>query len=182
MSAMTVHLVGFLVSEGHPATFAAAVAGLLGVLSVTGRLLVTGVQRRLRLTAVVAAIFTVQAAAAIGLLFVGGSRIGAAVAVVAFGLGFGVATLVKPAVLADRYGTIAYATVAGILTTPITLAKAAAPLGAAGLLTGAAGYRAALTAIGVACLVAAVGIVARASSPAPVPVPAAELAGGQSPT
>ena len=38
MSAMTVHLVGFLVHRGHPATFAATVAGLLGVLSVTGRL------------------------------------------------------------------------------------------------------------------------------------------------
>jgi MFS family permease len=168
MSAMTVHLVGLLVHKGHPATFAATVAGLLGVLSVTGRLLLTGARRRLRLPVVVAAVFAVQAAAAVSLPIVGGSRIGAALAVVAFGLGFGVASLVKPALLADRYGTTAYGTIAGILTTPITLAKATAPLGAASLL-GASGYVPVLVAIGAACLIAAVGIVARSSSPTPVP-------------
>jgi len=55
MSIMTVHLVGFLTSEGHPATFAATTAGLLGVLSVTGRLTLTGAQRRIRTTTAVAA-------------------------------------------------------------------------------------------------------------------------------
>lgn len=168
MSAMTVHLVGFLVHEGHPATFAATVAGLLGVLSVTGRLLLTGAQRRLRLPVVVAVVFTVQAAAALSLPIVGAGRIGAALAVVGFGIGFGVASLVKPALLADRYGTTAYATIAGILATPITVAKAVAPLGAAGLYA-AVGYPPVLAVIGAACLVAAVGIVARATSPTPVP-------------
>jgi len=168
MSAMTVHLVGFLVDQGHPATFAATIAGLLGVLSVTGRLLLTGAQRRLRLPVVVAVVFTVQAAAALSLPIVGASRVGAALAVVGFGIGFGVASLVKPSLLADRYGTTAYATIAGILATPITLAKAVAPLGAAGLLT-AGGYPPVLAAIGAACLTAAVGIVARATSPTPVP-------------
>jgi MFS family permease len=168
MSAMTVHLVGFLVHEGHPATFAATIAGLLGVLSVTGRLLLTGAQRRLRLPGVVAAVFAVQAAAALSLPIVGAGRIGAALAVVGFGIGFGVASLVKPALLADRYGTTAYGSIAGILTTPVTLAKAVAPLGAAGLLT-VGGYPQVLIAIGAACLLAAVGIVARSASPTPVP-------------
>ncbi len=152
MSAMTVHLVGLLVHKGHSATFAATVAGLLGVLSVTGRLLLTGAQRRLRLPVVVAVVFAVQAAAAVSLPIVGGSRIGAALAVVAFGLGFGVASLVKPALLADRYGTTAYGTIAGILSTPITLAKATAPLAAASLLA-ASGYPPVLVAIGPRSLV-----------------------------
>jgi predicted MFS family arabinose efflux permease len=169
MTAMTVHLVGFLVHERHPATFAATVAGLLGVLSVTGRLLLTGVQRRLPLPYVVGVVFTVQATAALALLAVGRSRVGVTVAVVAFGIGFGVASLVKPTVLADRYGTSAYATINGILATPITLAKAAAPLAAAGLLSTSGGYPAMLAAISVTCLLAAIGITARASSPAPVP-------------
>ncbi|MFJ1538993.1 MFS transporter [Micromonospora chalcea] len=43
--AIAVHLVGYLTSRGHPATFAAAVAGLLGVLSVAGRLVLTGARR-----------------------------------------------------------------------------------------------------------------------------------------
>lgn len=168
MAAMTVHLVGFLIHEGHSATFAATVAGLLGVLSVTGRLLLTGVQRRLSLTRAVAVAFAVQAAAAVVLLAVAGSPAGAAGAVVAFGIGFGVASLATPTLLADRYGTTAYATIAGILTTPTTLAKAAAPLGAAGLLT-VGGYPTVLVAIGACCLIAAVGILAEATSPAPTP-------------
>ncbi|MET7422186.1 MFS transporter [Dactylosporangium sp. NPDC005555] len=170
MTAMTVHLVGFLTSRGHPVTFAATVAGLLGVLSVTGRLVLTGAQRRIRITTVVAVIYTVQAAAALTLLAIGGSRAGAVTGVVAFGLGFGISSLASPALLADRYGTIAYASIAGILAVPITLARAGAPLGAAALHT-VGGYAPVLTAIGVACLIAATGIATRASAPPPVPDP-----------
>ncbi|GAA1039818.1 hypothetical protein GCM10009557_59480 [Virgisporangium ochraceum] len=74
MTAMTFHLVGLLTDAGHPATFAATVAGLLGVLSVTGRIVLTGAQRRIRMTTVVAAIFAVQAVAALSLLVVGRGR------------------------------------------------------------------------------------------------------------
>lgn len=172
MAAMTVHLVGFLVSKGHSATFAASVAGLLGVLSVTGRLVLTSVQRRLPMTLVVAIVFVVQALGALALLAIGVSRVGAVLAVVGFGIGFGVASLAKPTMLADRYGTTAYATIAGFLATPILLAKAGAPLAAAGLLAGAGGYPAVLAAIAAACLLAAAGIAARSSSPSPVPADA----------
>ncbi|WP_239160232.1 MFS transporter [Virgisporangium ochraceum] len=171
MTAMTFHLVGLLTDAGHPATFAATVAGLLGVLSVTGRIVLTGAQRRIRMTTVVAAIFAVQAVAALSLLVVGGSRLGAVIGVVAFGLGFGVASLAAPALLADRYGTVAYATIAGSLSVPITLARAGAPLGAAALLTDG-GYLPVAVGISGACLVAAAGILARAASPSPLPSPA----------
>lgn len=167
MTAMTVHLVGFLTARGHPTTFAAAVAGLLGVLSVAGRLLLTGAGRRLPLATVVAAVFAVQAAAALLLPFVAGSRVGAIAGVTAFGVGFGVASLAAPALLADRYGTAGYATIAGTLNTPVTLVKSVAPLAAAGL-AGSAGYGVTLAVIGGACAVAAAGILARAGSPAPV--------------
>jgi MFS family permease len=170
MSAMTVHLVGFLVAKGHPATFAATVAGLLGVLSVTGRLVLTGAQRRLRLTTVVAAIFTTQALAALILPAVAGSRPGAVAGVIGFGIGFGVASLAAPALLADRYGTTAYATIAGTLNTPVTLAKATAPLGAAALYTATGGYQAVMVGVGFACLLATTGILIRAGGPAPADV------------
>ncbi|WP_238005573.1 MFS transporter [Dactylosporangium sp. AC04546] len=176
MATMTVHLVGFLVSEGHPATFAATVAGLLGVLSVTGRLLLTGAQRRLRLTTVVAALFTVQAVAAIVLPLVAGTRPGAVAGVVAFGIGFGVASLASPALLADRYGTTAYGSIAGALATPVTLAEAGAPLAAAALYTVAGGYVPVLAVIGGMCLVAAAGILARAGTPPPATQPVPQVA------
>jgi MFS family permease len=164
MSTMTVHLVGFLVSRGHPATFAAAVAGLLGVLSVSGRLLLTGVQRRVRLATAVAVVFTVQALAAAGLIVAGSSRIGAVVAVIGFGCGFGVDSLATPQLLAERYGTNAYASIAGLLAAPVTLAKAVAPLAASALLLHA-GYSPILAGIGVACLLAAVAVSARTDLP-----------------
>jgi hypothetical protein len=162
MSAMTVHLVGFLTGKGHPATFAATVAGLLGVLSVTGRLVLTGAQRRVRLTTVVAAIFATQAVAALTLPMLAGPPAGAVIGVIAFGIGFGVASLAAPALLADRYGTTGYATIAGTLNTPVTLAKATAPLGAAALYTATGSYTTVMTAIGAACLIAVAGILIRA--------------------
>jgi len=167
MSAMTVHLVGFLVHEGHPVTFAATVAGLLGVLSVTGRLVLTSAQRRFRLHLVVALVFTVQALAAIGLPFIGDTRAGAVIAVTGFGLGFGVASLASPALLADRYGTTAYASIAGTLATPVTLAKAGAPLGAAALYTATGSYTPVLLTIGTSSIIAAAGILSRAASSPP---------------
>ncbi|MEU7751350.1 MFS transporter [Micromonospora sp. NPDC049101] len=168
VAAITVHLVGFLISVGHPGTFAATVAGLLGVLSVAGRLILTGAQRRVRTTTVVAIVFGIQAGAALALPIVGGSRIGAIVAVIGFGLGFGVASLATPALLADRYGTTTYASIAGTLAVPTTLAKAGAPLGAAALLVSPGGYTTVLVAIGGSCLVAAAGILARAGEPSPI--------------
>jgi MFS family permease len=165
MSTMTVHLVGFLTSRGHPATFAATVAGFLGLLSVTGRLVLTVAQRRLRLYRVVAAVFTVQAAAGLSMPLLAGSRTGAILTVTAFGLGFGIASLATPQLLADRYGTTAYASIAGTLATPVTLAKAGAPLAAAALLGTTGGFTPVLTAVGAASLTAAAGLLARAESP-----------------
>ena len=167
MSTMAVHLVGYLTSRGHPATFAAAVAGLLGVLSVTGRLVLTGAVGRLRLYRVVAAVFAVQAVAAFSLPLLAGSRAGAVAGVIAFGLGFGVASLATPELLADRYGTTAYASLAGTLSAVVTLAKAGAPLAAAALLATPGGYLTVLPAVGTACLIAATGILARAGTPRP---------------
>jgi MFS family permease len=167
MSAMTVHLVGFLVHSGHPATFAATVAGLLGVLSVTGRLLLTAAQRRFPLHTIVAAVFVVQAAAALTLPWLGDSRSGAVVAVTGFGLGFGVASLATPGLLAGRYGTTAYATIAGTLATPVTIARAGAPLGAATLYTLTGSYLPVLVAVGCAGLIATAGILTRANTPPP---------------
>ncbi|MGW4293302.1 MFS transporter [Micromonospora chersina] len=156
-STIGVHLVGYLTSRGHPATFAATAAGLLGVLSVTGRLVLTSARRRLPVTTIVATVFAIQAVAVLALPFTAGSRVGAVIAVTGFGLGFGIASLATPALLADRYGTTAYATIAGRLTAPVTTAKAVAPLLAATLLSHG-GYHLLLAAVTGACLLAAVGM------------------------
>ncbi len=159
ISALTVHLVAALVTWGHRPAFAASIAGLLGVLSVAGRLLTTGLQRRYRTTTVTAAVFAVQAGSALLLPVVGASVGGAIGAVIGFGLGFGVATIAKPVLLAERYDTRRYATLAGILVVPVTLAKAAAPL-AASAAQGATGtYTVVMLAVAACCAIAAAAII-----------------------
>jgi predicted MFS family arabinose efflux permease len=158
IAVLTVHLVAALVSWGHTATFAATTAGLFGILSVTGRLVTTGLQRRFRTTTVVGAVFTIQAAAALALPLVGRSSGGAIIGVTGFGLGFGVATIARPVLLAGRYDTRRYATIAGALVVPMTLAKAAAPLAAAAVHTRTGTYTGVFVATGAACLLAAVTV------------------------
>lgn len=157
VSAVGVLLVTFLHHAGHSATIAATVSGLLGVLSVTGRILSTSLSRRYGMTIVAAAVFAVQAAGAAVLPNVAGSLLWAAICITAFGLGFGVATIARPAILAGRYGTSRYATIAAAMSVPVTLAKAGAPLAGAAL-----GIAAFLTPAAVACLLAAVLLAATA--------------------
>jgi predicted MFS family arabinose efflux permease len=133
VSAVSVLLVTYLRSASHPTTLAASLSGLLGILSVTGRLATTATARRYGMTAVTAVVFLVQGLGVSALPHVGPSIGGAAICIIAFGLGFGVATIARPAIVADRYGTARYATIAAAMTLPITLAKAFAPVGGAAM-------------------------------------------------
>lgn len=150
LGVMGVLLVTYLITLGHPPVFAAGVAGLLGVLSVTGRLVTTGLQTRWPVATITAAMFALQGLAAVLLPLTGRGVAGAVVSVVLFGLGFGVSTIARPALLADRYGTTAYGSLSGALALPITVAKAVAPLLAAGLAQ-VAGYPTVMGAVAAAC-------------------------------
>jgi MFS family permease len=164
---LTVHLVGALTSWGHTPTFAANTAGLFGVLSVTGRVVTTGLQRRLSTTTVVVVVFALQAVAAAVLPFTGAGATGAVIAVIGFGLGLGVATIAKPVLLADRYDTRRYATIAGALAVPVTMAKATAPLAAAALHTHFGGYTSVFVTAAGCCALAAAALAATASRSMP---------------
>lgn len=165
MSTVTVHLVAALVSWGHRPASAATIAGLLGVLSVAGRLLTTALQRRYRTTTVTAGILGIQALAALLLPLVGATTGGAVAAVI--GLGFGVATIAKPVLLAQRYDTRRYGTLAGILVVPVILAKATAPLAAAALHTPVSSYAPVLISVAVCCALAATAVTAVRPTRAP---------------
>ena len=155
IATVSVHLVTYLIRLGHPVGYAATIAGLLGVLSVTGRVVTTALRRRWSTAAVTAAVFVVQAAAIALLPAFGSSSLGAAACVVAFGFGFGVATIARPAMLADRYDVASYAGIAGTLALPVTVAKAIAPLAAAALAASTAGYSLVMFAAAGACMFAA---------------------------
>jgi predicted MFS family arabinose efflux permease len=140
LGTVSVHLVLFLTRAGHPAARAAALAGLLGLLSVTGRVLLTALRRWLPVATVTAAVLVLQGIAIAALPAVGGTVAGATVCIVVIGLGFGLAAIATPAILLERYGPDGYGTVAGTLAAPVLVARATAPAGAA-VLAGLAGYR-----------------------------------------
>jgi Arabinose efflux permease len=155
ISAVGVLLVTFLQHAGHTTTVAATLAGLLGILSVAGRVVTTTVARRHGMPLVTAAVFALQAVGAAALPYAGHSIAGVAACVTAFGLGFGVGWIARPAIVAARYGTARYASIAGAMALPTTLARALAPLGAALLPPGRF-----LTAAAFACFTAAALLIA----------------------
>lgn len=152
-------LVTYLIHLGHPPVFAATVAGLLGVLSVTGRLVTTGLRRRWAAAPVAAAVFAVQGLGALLLPVVGESAAGAIGCVLLFGIGFGVGTITLPYLLAERYGTAAYASLSGRIAMFSVADKAVAPLVAMALAQ-AVGYGWVMGAVALACVVAAFALLA----------------------
>ncbi|HEY2671677.1 MAG TPA: MFS transporter, partial [Rugosimonospora sp.] len=71
IAVLAVHLVAYLTELGHNPGFAATIAGLLGILSVTGRLATTATTRRLSPGTVTAIVFAIQGAAAACLPLIG---------------------------------------------------------------------------------------------------------------
>ena len=78
----------------------------------------------------------------------------------AVGLGFGVSTIARPTLLAERYGVAGYATLAGLLAAILTVTKAFAPLGAAWLRTAAGTYTPVMVISAVGGVLGAVGLFA----------------------
>ncbi|NUT32372.1 MAG: MFS transporter [Hamadaea sp.] len=169
ITTLGIQLVSILRELGHPTTVAAGIAGLIGVLSVTGRLAITALQRWTRPVGVVCGLFGVQAVA-LGLLpFVGGQTAGAVACVVVVGLGFGVATITRPALVAQHFGTAHFGTVAGMLSASIAVGATTLPLAVAALHSATAGVVVPVEVC--ASLFALAGLVLAVSTRSAVPEP-----------
>jgi MFS family permease len=155
LAIVSVHLVLFLVDLGYKPAVAAGLTGLLGLYSVTGRIVTSVLQRWLDMSTIAARTFLIQCFAIGVLPLLGKHPLGAALCIVLFGLGFGVSTLATPAILLDRYGAAGYGTISGALATPVLAARAIGPLGAA-LLATTAGYRYTMVPVALACVAASV--------------------------
>jgi MFS family permease len=152
-SIVTVHLVTYLRGQGYSPGFAATWTGLLGAMSVTGRIVVTVLGRRWPLAVTTASTFTIQALA-VGVLVLAQGPGGVVAFVALFGLGVGLISLARAALVADFFGVAAYASINGVLTFALTVARAAAPVAAAALRTATGNYQLVMTAVAVASLVA----------------------------
>jgi predicted MFS family arabinose efflux permease len=155
---VSVHLFPFLREQGHGVGFAAAVTGALGVLSVTGRLVVTGLSARIPTARVTAGVFAVQAVAAVVLLAAPSSATAAVVFVVLFGLGFGVGTIARPALVVEAYGVARYATVSALMGLALAAAKVVGPVSVGASRTAGGSYDGALLGLVVLTLASALAL------------------------
>jgi MFS family permease len=129
--AVGIHLLPYLQDRGYDATFAAAVTGLVGAMQVAARLLLAPFSQRgvVKPRVLAAVTLALQPLALLVLLLVR-STPGVFAFVVLFGAQRGLSTLARPALLADLYGVARFASIAGVLQFAISLAQAAAPVGA----------------------------------------------------
>jgi cyanate permease len=139
VGAVFVHLVPYLIDRGYSAAFAAGATGLIGVMALPGRLVLTPLGDRVPRSIVAAGIFGLQTVALIVLLLVPATA-GVAAFVVLFGAGFGAVTPARAALVAEYYGPAHYGSITGMLALFLTGARAAAPVGAGLIYDLAGGY------------------------------------------
>src|SRR5439155_5456121 len=140
ISAVAVHLIPYLLEAGRSAAFAAAAAGLMGLMQVPGRLLFAGFARVLPRRAEAPAVFLLQGAG-LAILAATTAVPGVIAAVCVFGMGNGMATLVRATAIADAYGSAFYGSIAGVAAAFATGARAIAPVVATGAYVAFGGYK-----------------------------------------
>ncbi|MET0556821.1 MAG: MFS transporter [Vicinamibacteria bacterium] len=161
--AATVHLVPYLVGEGSTPARAASTVGLIGVMQLPGRLAFGRARRAFAWPSLAAAVFLLQAAALAMLAGTTGDAPLAAFAVL-FGVGNGMATLLRASTLAELAGPDRYGSTGGVVSLFTTLGRAAGPLLASLAYVASGSYRAVLAGM-VALLVAAATLVLAAARP-----------------
>jgi MFS family permease len=139
ISAVAVHLIPYLLEGGRSTRFAAFAAGLMGLMQVPGRLLFSATARLLPPRYEASAVFLLQG---VGLAALAATTAapGVIAAVSVFGMGNGMATLVRATSLADAYGAAFYGSIAGVAAACATAARAVAPVAAAAAYVAFGGY------------------------------------------
>ena len=137
--ATTVHLVAYLTTRGYGAGFAATATGLIGAMKLPGRLLFAPLDTRFSRRAITTTLFGLQGLALLVLLLAPGTA-GVLVFVALFGGATGATTLARPALLAEFYGPLHYASISGVLALALASAQALAPVSAGVLRAGLGGY------------------------------------------
>jgi MFS family permease len=173
-TAVAIHLVPLLLERGYRAAFAGTAMGVLGLMALPGRLVFTPLGSRWPRSGVTAALFALQAVACFALLAME-STMAVWVFVLFFGVGSGAITPARAALVAELYGPAHYGKIAGVLAFLVSLARAAAPVGASWLyaLGGAShhGYNVVLGVLLALCIGAGATVLL-AGDGEPVPVPA----------
>ncbi|MBL8152987.1 MAG: MFS transporter [Anaerolineae bacterium] len=129
---LNVHLVPLLVGRGFETSFAASAAGLIGVMSIPGRLIFTLLGDVLPRRWVIVGIFGFMTAAVV--VLAGAYTQAAVIGFVAlYGAGFGAITPARAVLIAELYGAARYGRINSLLGFITTGARVAAPVAAGAL-------------------------------------------------
>jgi MFS family permease len=140
ISAIAVHLIPYLLEAGRSASFAAFAAGLMGLMQVPGRIVFAGAAAILPRRYEASTVFLLQGAG-LAVLAATTAAPGVIAAVCLFGMGNGMATLVRATAIADAYGAAFYGSIAGIAAACALGARAIAPVVAAAAYLAFHGYK-----------------------------------------
>ena len=146
VTVVIVYLVSYLHDRGYTPTEAAVGAGAIGVLSVTGRVVLTAMARRLRLARVAALMVAGQVAGVLMLMLLPRPW-GLVLFVLTFGAGFGVMTIARAALLSDYVPGPVFARVSGVQALVVDVGRVVAPVSAGWLIAATGGYRSMLVAV-----------------------------------
>lgn len=137
--ATSVLLIAYLVDAGWTLPRAAFAGGVLGASQLPGRVAFGPTTRRLALPVAAPLLFVVPGLGVLVLLAADG---GPAVwlAVLVLGIGQGATTLLRATLFVDLYGTDRIGVLNGLAATPVTLARALAPLAATLVVSATGGY------------------------------------------
>jgi MFS family permease len=163
--AINVHLIPYLLEEGFAASFVAVAVGLIGAVQLPARALLLPLGKLLPRSALAGLVFGLQG---VGLLVLLGAVSPSLVllSVVAFGLGKGMVTLLRAALVAEFYGAAHYGTIGGVVAFFIAGSQAVAPFGVGFLYDRFESYDPILGMLAAAAVVAAVaGAVAERMAP-----------------
>jgi MFS family permease len=162
-TAVTLHLIPYMVGHGWSAVTMAAAIGWMGAMQIPGRLLFVAVTGRFGALGVTMAVFLAQAVG-LGLVALAPSLPGGLILMIAvLGAANGMGTLARATTLAEVFGPAHYASIGGAVALGANGARAAGPLGASLLYIALGGYRPVFWSLAGALVVvgAVVAVVAR---------------------
>ena len=173
-TAVTLHLIPYMVAHGWSAVTMAASIGWIGAMQIPGRLLFVAVTERFGALGVTMAVLLAQAVG-LGLVALAPSLPGGLfLMIVVLGAANGMGTLARATTLAEVFGARHYASIGGAVALGANGARAAGPLGASLLYVTLGGYRPVFwTLAGALVVVGAVVAVAARETREPAAAPGA---------
>ncbi|GIG19544.1 MFS transporter [Cellulomonas chitinilytica] len=172
-SAFLLLMVTYFRDVGFSPATASALPLAVGTMQIGSRLALAPLARRFGMATVTAVSFAVQGASLLVLPLAGTSLPLTLACVGGFGLGYGISVVARPSIVADTFGVARFASILAVMTVPMALSRAGAPLVGAWI----ADERFVLV-MGAASLVAAAALVPLARS-TPVVQPAVAVSSAE---